>query len=136
MSNVASLELCKELYELSRWGKYGETTDENPAFYWEQGDDFDYDLSGGSHFLPKDGGIYPAYDLGYLLRKLPSSIPTKTTEYFFQMAPGVDAKWQIDYRDINDGQYTAVVADTPENACAKLAIELFKANILKPEGRA
>lgn len=44
--NVASLELCKELYELSRWG---------------------------DRELAKDRNGVPHYGLGYLLRKLPAS---------------------------------------------------------------
>jgi len=69
MSDVASLELCKELYELSKW--------DDAASYW---------FRFGSHLGDKEvwgvgpGGEFPAYDLGYLLGKLNDCHITLTNE--------------------------------------------------------
>ena len=71
--NTASLELCKELFELSGW----------------DGTAYEHELLNGKHYtrtLPVkemthfDQNTYiPAYDLGYLLRKLPPSIQRADT---------------------------------------------------------
>jgi hypothetical protein len=60
-------------------------------------------------------GDIPAYDLGYLLRKLPQ--PYSIMAYSTGRLVAVQ------------GEVTAT-ADTPEDAAAKLAIELFKQGIL------
>lgn len=104
--NVANLELCKELYELSNW-----TTDK-----WIDGD------TG----LPINGylavGDVPAYDLGYLLRKLPPSYSVRhTSEGVFTV---------ILHQGVLSKQ---TQADIPEDAACKLAIELFKQGILQKE---
>lgn len=105
MSNVASLNLCKELYELSRWSGS------------ELGD---YDIR---------VGIYPKYTLGYLLRKLPKHVG----DQWLRVAPITDVMWAAYY--IVMGVKTAGQdewADTPEDAACKLAIELIKQGVLKP----
>jgi hypothetical protein len=63
--NVAALELCKELFELSGW-------DGTPYDHLVNDD-------GENHTSPAIFGhsdsffvAYPAYDLGYLIRRLPS----------------------------------------------------------------
>jgi hypothetical protein len=66
--NVASLEPCKELYELSGWNDtefwYAETLNE-PPHNWTLGNNrLTIGMTGGRQL--------PAYDLGYLLRKLPT----------------------------------------------------------------
>lgn len=106
---VASLELCKELYELSGW--------ENTSFYHDISEGFDeYHLAYSSNKkLPVDGGLYPAYDLGYLIRKLPVDT---------QMNRLSNGDWGF------KSQTFARVADTPEDAACKLIIELFKQGIL------
>ena len=57
--NVASLELCKELFELSGWG-------ETEHMHWRPTPMGDLDPNKGI-------AICPAYSLGYLLRKLPDN---------------------------------------------------------------
>lgn len=110
---TASLELCKELYLLSKW--VGTDFYHDASEGW---DDQHVEYGGGS--LPKDGGIYPAYDLGYILRKLPNRSP-KT-----QIIIMLDGDWFANYGDVG------VSADTPENAAVKLAILLIKEGIIKP----
>ena len=124
--NVASLELCRELYELSGW----RNTEHNyPGEKISKG-------TAGTKDDPHIVTVIPAYDLGYLLRKLPMQIPSESGDeddnYCFQLTEGLEAKWQIDYRDRYDGQFTAVVDDIPENAACQLAIELFKQGVLTP----
>lgn len=95
---VASLEFCKELYELSGW-----VTDE-----WRSG-------------TGTTTGAYPAYNLGYLLRKLPDSSEVFRFDY--------NAYEATHYP--NPGGDSSARADTPEDAACKLAIELFKQGILR-----
>src|SRR2546423_11794922 len=67
--NVASLELCKELYGLSSWKSEG------CAVYALSGESkiFQFVRNPGPNVISMDYYI-PAYDLGYLLRKLPANI--------------------------------------------------------------
>lgn len=118
---VASKELCEQLYEVSKW--------ETPEY--ENG--FGTDLG------------YPAYTLGFLIRKLP---PRQDPDFGDEVMyyPGVHMIGEVihethaiaGYWDIEGelwGDWSEV-GDTPENALCRLALELFKANILKPDGRA
>lgn len=120
---VASLELCKELYELSGWDDthYIHSDDDiksvavlnyNAKYqYGELWDDVE------------EAGSVPAYDLGYLLRKLPGGVAIKKNP---QRSEGRDyICFQID-TDYRENQY----ADTPEDAACKLAIELAKQGLL------
>ena len=106
--SYASHNLCTELFELSDWGKYW--TDES-----------------------RDNGI-PAYDLSYLLRKLPVEHKEATLKlsaftldgksfYYadYEHVPELDPSWDV---------FNTQPADTPEDAAAKLAIELFKRGVL------
>lgn len=135
---VASLELCKKLYELSGW----EDTYENQSWWIINGREVeptvfdptqrsDYTLSGNRE-------VCPAYDLGYLLRKLVANSiypevryidPDNHTEMDLAQWYG---KWICALVDIPQYQYS--YADTPEDAACKLAIELFKQGVLKREG--
>lgn len=114
--NVASLELCKELYELSGWVPEGPNEG-----YYPRGSNLVY----GHKLLINDGDI-PAYNLGYLLRKLP----------YPEIRLGITGRWQAHYGYKTDRftlTFPGAVAgfgNTPEDAVAKLAIELFKAKIL------
>lgn len=100
MSDVASLELSKELYELSGWG--AELND------WRSNSGTGVD------------GAYPAYDAGYLLRKLPIYCNVEH-----------DKVWSSTFDNVIDNFTT--IAAIPENALCQLAIELFKQGILKRE---
>lgn len=78
---VASLENCKRLYELSGWSGTG----------------LDYQSYDGKDFELKEYDAnppvsVPAYDLGYLLRKLPSFVDTTNNSY----------RLNITVRNLND----------------------------------
>jgi len=121
--NVASLELCKELYELSGW-----YCGDNIWHYSE--------FNGLSTLAPADDDIgrtykklCPAYDLGYLLRKLQTTVIRNNVRAIgvqYQQPRG-SAEWRAGYTGIY------CYGGTPENALCKLAIELFKQGILKKE---
>lgn len=119
--NVASKDLCEELYGLSKWDGtplgYGyNELDEDFVFLGEMPRDYT-DPQGNDNYL-----VAPAYDLGYLLRKL--TFWTLESKHFDQ--------FKASHRDINGKNYSCH-ADTPEDAACKLAIELFKQGILKKE---
>lgn len=131
--NVASLELCKELCELSGWR-----------------DELDMWFEFGTHLgEPKKWGIgrtgeFPAYDLGYLLRKLPPTLqnPNHITNKGFDstcvLLVSVDVdehdRWITCYDSVYGGRIMAMgTGDTPEDATCKLIIELFKRKILGME---
>lgn len=104
--NVASLELCKELYELSGW-------------WW--------DTSTRHYVMPaKNKGQgevrRPAYSLGFLLTKLP---PESNISH-------IGDKWYIAKHYLQGEGFRSIeeTADTPEDAACKLAIELFKQGVL------
>ena len=107
--NVASLDLCKELYELSGW--MGES-----RYIWT--------LDGRSIPTERLKTIeeidVPAYDLGYLLRKLPPK------SRIFKLA---ENQYGCAYGGLNQRQYMSR-ADTPENVACLLAIKLLEEGIL------
>ena len=115
--NVANLELCRELHELSGW-------EDTYLAYVSQ-------TTGEQHVLAADGSFGEnwdfdwAYDLSYLLRKLP--VHTKL------WAERPD-NWHAHFDD-KDGlmQGLHVTYDTPEDAAAKLCVELIKQGLLTPK---
>ena len=114
--NVASLELCQELYELSGWKTddwydLDENGEPMPHLATEE------DIYGG-----EPGQYLPAYDLGYLLRKLPP-----TTAIMHANKRGYEA-YIVSLELKLHGQRH--FADSPEDAAAKLCIELFKQGVL------
>lgn len=128
---TASLELCKELYGLSGRGKDGKFN-----FYWLEED--------GKATITRNRGQTPAYDLGYLLRKLPISTDGGKWKLAIYKAHhnGKNSDWYtFAYVHINDmglimptsniRSLHLVEADTPEDAACKLAIELFKQGVLQ-----
>ena len=113
--NTASLELCRELYELSGWlCKYG-------WFGQYTGEELGYQVLVRSEYEINASYQCPAYELGYLLRKLPPY-----TRVWFNKKSWVCSQGGGGAED-NASEY----ADTPEDAVAKLAIELFKQGILE-----
>lgn len=105
---VASLDLCKELYELTGWHKTDYYYDaENEVSFWE--------IALSMHPTKN----CPAYDLGYLLRKLPGYIVLERME----------KSWRATQVYENDGS-NEFYADTPEDAACKLAIELIKQGVI------
>lgn len=125
MSDVASLDLCKELYELSGWGD-----DEIIHFgYREDGT--------VAHFRVWPA-MCPAYDLGYLVKKLPSPLVVHEPPQCFVELKRYGEPWVAMYRQENTMQPVAALrfdSLTPEDAAAKLCIELFKQGILRVEGK-
>lgn len=120
---VASLELCKELFELSGWV---ETYFKYRPVSVVKGIAGDYQL--GRSQAPD---AIPAYDLGYLLRKLP-------VEKFYKLMIDNSSSWSLKTNEINriywfraaNGERLTDNYDTPEDAACKLAIELLKQGIL------
>lgn len=108
--NVASLNLCKELYELSGWLK---GTDK----FWFESNSKSQLIN--KPFKPNgfnEENRYPAYDLGYLLKKLNKI--------------GVSLSGSGDRWSASSGEVYAV-AKKPTDCVTKLAIELFKQGVLK-----
>jgi hypothetical protein len=120
----ASLELCKELYELSGWdgteAKYVNAAHNDPQEYTQLVGDID----GGGYYR-----VIPAYDLGYLLRKLPSRIEHDYPNDL-EITKEDDEKYWAAYSHVDD-DIISESGDTPEDAACKLAIELFKQGVLK-----
>lgn len=69
------------------------------------------------------------YTLGYLLRKLPNQLPDENDAPLTLVNFG--RGWQAVYGD-GDTKHN-VITSTPEDSAARLAIELFKQEILKAE---
>jgi hypothetical protein len=117
--NVADLELCKELYELSGWecGRlyHYYTNPELPGIRDTQElkpvAEVDYNIQ----------DVY-YYDLGYLLRKLPKGSYVSASLKFYTASTG-------NYKSGYQGFSILEHGDTPENAACSLAISLFKEGI-------
>lgn len=105
--NVASLENCKTLCELSGWA-------DTEFTYYANAGQHSGTMMHRSQVFDKDENL-PAYDLGYLIRKLPDAtiIRYGSSKYLAVYGAG-----------------TLQQEDTPENALCQLAIELFKSGTL------
>lgn len=116
MSDVASLELCHTLFELSGW-------DDTVNIFVQIGE-------GNWVAVPKPHDKdYPnqditAYDLGYLWRKLPPSIKVELAKRVFYE----DTKeWSVDLTAwYGDSFYWTDDFSTAEDALASLLIRLIK----------
>lgn len=75
---------------------------------------------------------YPAYDLGYLLRKLPETME-RIYHLTLTRAGEGDYSWRCGYVDGTFIEGPSIYADTPEDAACKLAIELFKQGVLRKD---
>lgn len=126
------VELCKELYKLSGWDSKALPE----GWYW-YADDSSFAPFVGTRVLydntaksVKATFIAPAYDLGYLLRKLHEAHPDVLIRLFLG---GTNIHGEtVHSTRIQQDPYHAE-ADTPENAAACLAIEMFKHGVLKRE---
>lgn len=108
--NVASKQLCQELYELSGWNC---VRDWYFAYHKAAGE-VEYDLKLNADESKAGRDDFPAYDVGYLLRKLQTVLHhIEGTDYAVKLHNIV---WDMQ----------------PEDAACRLAIELFKQGILKP----
>lgn len=131
--NTASLELCKELYELSGWEQpdawkphWVQPANDTKAKWILEGSL--RNLDGYLVDVPEErrGRFYntiPAYDLGYILRKLQS------VGVQLYQNPHRD-KWYCTVDNREEAKYLQM-GDTPEDAAVKLCIELFKQGVLK-----
>lgn len=139
---TASLPLCRELYELSGWKP---KSDEMPVSWWEN-------RTPSTGIIIPDGCI-PAYDLGFLLRKLPrklNGVNSKQRDGNFNLyASRGKTAWVASYADA-DGSIIRRLkegaesqnnrnfwfihgsADTPEDAACKLLCELIRQKVLTP----
>lgn len=142
--NVASLELCKELYELSGWANPDASVPlEKASTYWtswvwckeSQASDWDIYIAGEEHSIHGFSHLLPAYDLGYVIRKLPPLIGKAR----FPVICYPINMWVAGYTSDIDSWHTlkqfdhTEAANTPEDAACKLAIELLKQGILKKD---
>ncbi len=137
--NVASLGLCKELYELSGWNDTSHT--------WSMhAKDFDAGLMDGMVIegMPLEveriptvclrmgqKELAPAYDLGYLMRKLQNVLSASNQRDEF-LLDDLYGTWTC-RTTWNRYKNFSYEADTPEDAACKLVIELFKKRILTKE---
>jgi hypothetical protein len=127
--NAASLELSKELYELSGWGKsaYVYHIHDGLLKYFSYSDHSNqpYIVDGTAYSLSpeeKAGEHTPAYDLGYMLRKLPSTTNigrVSINRYVIGLG-----SMNMKYKQF---------ANTPEDVAAKLCIALFKKGVIRRE---
>lgn len=86
-----------------------------------------YNLSG---WYEEDA--HPLYTLGYLLRKLPNEATSeKHGGYHYLYLHHGKQDWYAYYGQIDTAELIAW-GDSPEDAAAKLAIELIKQKVLKP----
>lgn len=127
---IASLDLCKDLYELSGWIDtyltYHLDVRSNEWCEPVHSEVFEHvliSLAEGKSTYKKDR-VRPAYDLGYLLQKLPYG------GFCLQRHPDPDGGWQAYLQDNLHRRIADVYADTPEDAACKLAIELFRHGVL------
>lgn len=115
--NVASLELCKRLYELSGWS--------NPDNFWVY--DVDYTVFDADEWRVFNRAVglaghkdhIPAYDLGFLMRMLDG----------FNVTLRYSNQWRL-WSCWADNNLFAE-QQTPEDAACTLLIELFNEGILK-----
>jgi len=129
--NVASLELCKELYEVSGW-EPDRVANYISLYVLFAGKEWIH----GKYLREMRRGDIPAYDLGYLLRKLQADkidhvvrwVNDKPTDKIDQAIKEWHGNWISGTLFMPFKDY--FIADTPEDATCKLAIELFKQGIL------
>lgn len=139
---VARLELCEELLQLSgwldcsfewAWPSARSATRKNSKLnisepYVKGMRDHNKDVPTHASWLPEF--IAPAYDLGYILRKLPEirldiwHNGHVVIKYFTHN--GVPSKLE------RKGEVVKAEADNPEDAAVKLCISLIKQGILHP----
>lgn len=125
----AKFEICRELYYLTGWENTG-------LFYCQAGPNrevhgqqcgkglviYDEDVGDLSH--KNEWPHFVAYDLGYLMRHLPRGIIVYAGKRFYSANTG-----NLYMGDHQERWYER--ADTPEDALAKLAIQLVKRGLLE-----
>ena len=123
---TANLGLCRTLFELSGWG--------GTEKRWYGSLQFPDNCVAGLIDNFGEQGVCPAYDLGYLLRKLPDYVKLfRNNNGTYYCAAVTDGFRHPDNRlGMPDTAHDWYTANTPEDAACKLAIELFKKGILAP----
>jgi hypothetical protein len=116
---VAKFDLCRELYELSGWGWT------NCYYRIFEGKLVAVEMVLG---LPKKGVHLPAYDVGYLVEKLPQKV--NGARLVLAGMPMSD-RWGCAYLyGLNISFDASQIADTPQDAACGLAIVLWRQGIL------
>lgn len=134
MSNVASLENSKRLYELLGWELTASVIGKNEVYirdwYWQLKGKVQPEPIERYKLMP-DHTICPAYSAGYLLRKLPQKLKNFYTNPHTLNAQSLHLRHNKNYwlacypsTDFQCG------ADTPEDALCLLAIKLAEEGIL------
>lgn len=80
--------------------------------------------------LKREYVYYAAPIAEEILNLLPEDVIFPTTKYLLQIGHGIDEKWQIDYRDVNDGQLNAFLDNNLAEAAAKMYIYLKQSNLI------
>lgn len=141
--NVASKELCQQLYELSEWNAtssvlqywvYQATLPSRQRRHkrdeWRLENIMRINEDYGVGAITDTDSFIPAYDLGYLLRKLPPVVTLKSRAGNRWSAQCYRGRMTEDGSGVEkvDVDFTT---DTPENAACKLLIELIKQKVIK-----
>lgn len=113
---AANVELCRELYQLSGWS-VSEDPNDLHEWYHEIDDGLEVEL------------IAPRYSLTYLLRKQPRqySLFRNSIDFYKFGTVAYDSQTEVLVLSPLYGESHK----SPEDAAAKLAIELFKQGILE-----
>jgi len=117
--HIAKFELCRELYELSGWT----WTD----YYYTI---FEYRPQDVVVLLgkAKDGLHIPAYEIGYLIERLPQKV--NGARLVLAGMP-MSGRWGCAYLyGLNISFDASQIADTPQDAACSLAIVLWRQGIL------
>lgn len=125
--NVASLKLSEELYDLSGWK-------DTPKIWFL--------LAGPGKWITRDSNTggkapspsihVPAYDLSYLILRLPGHYLQKFGNDSYK-AHWHDLASTEEQRVLGMDHLSGYSDTSPENASCRLAIELFKAGVLTKE---
>lgn len=133
--NVASKDLCEELYELSGWDntEYGYGRKHNHSAQLAINMWGEWTLQPVHIKTSAFDEYLPAHNLGYLLRKLPYKVKDECQfdQFGVHLKQTGGGGWTIYYGEPGkDSEMYFNGADTPEDAACKLAIELWKQGIL------
>lgn len=132
--NVASKDLSEELFKVSGWEdvekKYYQHKDSRVSIFTQQEwEDFADEANG----IDGDGDFIPAYDAGFMLRKLEVTADWTHGRFILEHYCNNIGEylWTAKYNTIGLAEPRA---RNPEDALAELAIELFKQGVLTQEG--
>lgn len=122
--HVASLNLCTELHKLSGWN-------DTDLVYYANGGEVSDDVHLRSTVFDKPENL-PAYDAGYLLKKLQLAevVDTHGGITLFDELCASGRRWRAIYRKEIRTSAEEKASDTPEDALALLAIKLFEEKVL------